>query len=104
MLGFEPVSSHMRSKRSTTEELLQGALLGTDQDLDWYIASSQQGDLRLSAPPSGQDAGGGARTRDRRVPADLRADTLATVPPTPPQTCSLLTLSSCCYHYLLSMS
>ncbi|GFO34464.1 hypothetical protein PoB_006096900 [Plakobranchus ocellatus] len=44
----------------------------------------QQGDLRLSGPPSGQGAGGGARTRDRRVPADLRADSLATVPPTPP--------------------
>ncbi|GFO15554.1 hypothetical protein PoB_004205900 [Plakobranchus ocellatus] len=42
-------------------------------------ASPQQGDLRLSGPPSGQDAGGGARTRDRRVPADLRADSLATV-------------------------
>ncbi|GFN76900.1 hypothetical protein PoB_000340600 [Plakobranchus ocellatus] len=49
-----------------------------------YIASPQQGDLRLSGPPSGQDAGGGARTRDRRVPADLRADSLATVPPTRP--------------------
>ncbi|GFN92307.1 hypothetical protein PoB_001881300 [Plakobranchus ocellatus] len=48
-----------------------------------YIASPQQGDLRLSGPPSGQGAGGGARTRDRRVPADLRADSLATVPPTP---------------------
>ncbi|GFO44481.1 hypothetical protein PoB_007098600 [Plakobranchus ocellatus] len=31
---------------------------------------------------SGQGAGGGARTRDRRVPADLRADSLTTVPPT----------------------
>ncbi|GFO00862.1 hypothetical protein PoB_002736700 [Plakobranchus ocellatus] len=49
-----------------------------------YIASPQQGDLRLSGPPSGQGAGGGARTSDRRVPADLRADSLATVPPTPP--------------------
>ncbi|GFO48775.1 hypothetical protein PoB_007528000, partial [Plakobranchus ocellatus] len=29
-----------------------------------YLASPQQGDLRLSGPPSGQDAGGGARTRD----------------------------------------
>ncbi|GFO22263.1 hypothetical protein PoB_004876800 [Plakobranchus ocellatus] len=48
-----------------------------------YIASPQQGDLRLSGPPSGQGAGGGARTRDRKVPADLRADSLATVPPTP---------------------
>ncbi|GFO13388.1 serine/threonine-protein kinase 32c [Plakobranchus ocellatus] len=39
---------------------------------------------RLSGPPSGQGAGGGARTRDRMVPADLRADSLATVPPKPP--------------------
>ncbi|GFN94253.1 hypothetical protein PoB_002075900 [Plakobranchus ocellatus] len=48
-----------------------------------YIASPRQGDLKLSSPPSGQDADGGARTRDRRVPADLRAGSLATVPPTP---------------------
>ncbi|GFN95640.1 hypothetical protein PoB_002214600 [Plakobranchus ocellatus] len=32
-----------------------------------YIACPQQGDLRLSGPPSGQSAGGGARTRDRMV-------------------------------------
>ncbi|GFO21112.1 hypothetical protein PoB_004761700 [Plakobranchus ocellatus] len=31
-----------------------------------YIASPQQGDLRLSDPPSGQGGGGGARTRARR--------------------------------------
>ncbi|GFO21646.1 hypothetical protein PoB_004815100 [Plakobranchus ocellatus] len=43
----------------------------------------QQGDLRLSGPPSGQGAGGGARTCDRRVPADLRAESQATVPPKP---------------------
>ncbi|GFO38720.1 hypothetical protein PoB_006522500 [Plakobranchus ocellatus] len=49
-----------------------------------YIASPQQGDLRLSGPPSGQGAGSGARTRDRKVPADLRADSQATVLPTPP--------------------
>ncbi|GFO09259.1 hypothetical protein PoB_003576400 [Plakobranchus ocellatus] len=36
-------------------------------------------------PPPGQSAGGGARTRDGRVPADLRADSQATVPPTPPE-------------------
>ncbi|GFO07155.1 hypothetical protein PoB_003366000 [Plakobranchus ocellatus] len=48
-------------------------------------ASPKQDDLRLSGPPSGQGAGGGTRTRDRGVPADLRADSLATVPPTPPQ-------------------
>ncbi|GFN79957.1 hypothetical protein PoB_000646300 [Plakobranchus ocellatus] len=29
-----------------------------------YIASPQQGDLRLSGPPPGQGAGGGARARD----------------------------------------
>ncbi|GFN95800.1 hypothetical protein PoB_002230600 [Plakobranchus ocellatus] len=44
----------------------------------------QQGDLRLSGPPSGQGACSGARTRDRRVPADLGADLLATLPPTAP--------------------
>ncbi|GFO09216.1 hypothetical protein PoB_003572100 [Plakobranchus ocellatus] len=36
---------------------------------------------RLSGPPSGRGAGGEARTRDRRVLADIRADSLATVPP-----------------------
>ncbi|GFO46934.1 hypothetical protein PoB_007343900 [Plakobranchus ocellatus] len=50
-----------------------------------YIASPQQGDLRLSGPPSGYCAGSGARTRDRRVPADLKVDSLATVPLTPPE-------------------
>ncbi|GFO29738.1 hypothetical protein PoB_005624300 [Plakobranchus ocellatus] len=46
------------------------------------IASPQQGDLRLSGSPSGQGAGGGNRTRDKRFPADLGADSLATMPPT----------------------
>ncbi|GFO03392.1 hypothetical protein PoB_002989700 [Plakobranchus ocellatus] len=49
-----------------------------------YIACPQHGDLRLSDPPLGQDISGGARTRNRRVPAELRADSLSTVPPTPP--------------------
>ncbi|GFO07656.1 hypothetical protein PoB_003416100 [Plakobranchus ocellatus] len=40
-------------------------------------------DLRLLGPPSGQGSGSGARTRDRRIPADLRADSPTTVPPTP---------------------
>ncbi|GFN84322.1 hypothetical protein PoB_001082800 [Plakobranchus ocellatus] len=35
-------------------------------------ARPQQGDLRLLDPPSGQGAGGGARTRNRRALADLR--------------------------------
>ncbi|GFO19740.1 craniofacial development protein 2-like [Plakobranchus ocellatus] len=50
------------------------------------LNNPQQGDLKLTGPPSGQGAGGGARTRDRKVPADLRADSLATVPPTPHRT------------------
>ncbi|GFN85895.1 hypothetical protein PoB_001240100 [Plakobranchus ocellatus] len=52
--------------------------------LGWFllIASPQQDDLRLSGPPSGQGTGGRARIRYRRVPADLRAVSLATVPPT----------------------
>ncbi|GFN88909.1 hypothetical protein PoB_001541500 [Plakobranchus ocellatus] len=33
-----------------------------------WSASPQQGDLRLSGPPSGQGAVGGVRTSDRRVP------------------------------------
>ncbi|GFO26296.1 Caprin family member 2 [Plakobranchus ocellatus] len=37
----------------------------------------------LLSPPSGQSAGGGARTRDRRVSAELRAGSLTTEPPTP---------------------
>ncbi|GFO18551.1 hypothetical protein PoB_004505600 [Plakobranchus ocellatus] len=43
----------------------------------FWTSSSKQGDLQLSGAPSGQTAGGGARTRNRRVPADLRADSLA---------------------------
>ncbi|GFO32454.1 hypothetical protein PoB_005895900 [Plakobranchus ocellatus] len=41
------------------------------------MANPQQGDIRLSGPPSGHDAGGGARTRDRKVRAHLSADSLA---------------------------
>ncbi|GFN86299.1 transmembrane protein [Plakobranchus ocellatus] len=49
-----------------------------------YNASSKQGDLRLSGPPSGQGASGGAQTPIRRVPVDLMAGSLFTVPLTPP--------------------
>ncbi|GFN90695.1 hypothetical protein PoB_001720100 [Plakobranchus ocellatus] len=49
-------------------------------------ASPHQGNLRLLGLPSGRGADGGARTRDRRVPAYLRADSQATVLPTPPYT------------------
>ncbi|GFO16898.1 hypothetical protein PoB_004340300 [Plakobranchus ocellatus] len=46
------------------------------------IIDPQQGDLRLSCPPSGQGAGGRARTRDRWIPAVIRTDSPAIVPPT----------------------
>ncbi|GFO25150.1 hypothetical protein PoB_005165500 [Plakobranchus ocellatus] len=48
-----------------------------------HNSSPQQSDLRLSGHPSGRSTGSGTRTRDRRVPAELRADSLVTVPPTP---------------------
>ncbi|GFO30914.1 hypothetical protein PoB_005741900 [Plakobranchus ocellatus] len=50
-----------------------------------YIASPQQGDLRLSGPPSDQGAGDRTRTRDSMVPAYLRAYSVATVPPKQPK-------------------
>ncbi|GFN81134.1 hypothetical protein PoB_000764000 [Plakobranchus ocellatus] len=52
---------------------------------DWilYIASPQQAYLRLPHLTSGQGAGSGARIRDRKVLAVLRADSLSTLPPTP---------------------
>ncbi|GFO30995.1 hypothetical protein PoB_005750000 [Plakobranchus ocellatus] len=46
------------------------------------ISGPQQGDLTLSGPLTGQGTGGGAQTRDRMVPVDLRVDSLMTVPPT----------------------
>ncbi|GFO37777.1 hypothetical protein PoB_006428200 [Plakobranchus ocellatus] len=49
-----------------------------------YIACLQQGDLKLSGPPSGHGAGCRARIRNRRAHADLRAGSLPTVPPMPP--------------------
>ncbi|GFN76674.1 hypothetical protein PoB_000318000 [Plakobranchus ocellatus] len=46
-------------------------------------ASSSSGDqsVTITITITGQGAGGVARTRDRRVPADFRAVSLATVPP-----------------------
>ncbi|GFO49326.1 hypothetical protein PoB_007583100 [Plakobranchus ocellatus] len=52
-------------------------------DLAEAIHGPQQGDLSLSGLPSGKNANGGAQTPDRRILADLRADSLATVPTTP---------------------
>ncbi|GFN83335.1 hypothetical protein PoB_000984100, partial [Plakobranchus ocellatus] len=73
------------SKTSKTIRVCRDLLnLFDPADVTPPAPSPQQGDLRLSGPPSGLGAGSGARTRDRRVPADLRADSQATVPPTPP--------------------
>ncbi|GFN96677.1 hypothetical protein PoB_002318300 [Plakobranchus ocellatus] len=52
-----------------------------------------QGHFRLSGPPSNQGAGGGTRTRDSRVPADVKADSLSIVPSTP-----LISVSMSQYH------
>ncbi|GFO21671.1 macrophage mannose receptor 1 [Plakobranchus ocellatus] len=59
---------------------------GTGLTSPWRGASPQQSDLRLQGHPSGQGAGGGAQTRDRRDPADRKAELLSTVPLTPPMT------------------
>ncbi|GFN94166.1 hypothetical protein PoB_002067200 [Plakobranchus ocellatus] len=78
-------------KHSTEEVKADTPVLAMDQPLhaltkaiQWnWPASPQHGDLRLSGPLSGQGASGGAQSRDRTVPADVRADSLATEPPTP---------------------
>ncbi|GFO03662.1 hypothetical protein PoB_003016700 [Plakobranchus ocellatus] len=53
--------------------------------LAFCVVNPQEGDLRLSDPPSGMGAGGGARAYDSRVPEHLRAGSLFTEPPRPPQ-------------------
>ncbi|GFO35559.1 hypothetical protein PoB_006206400 [Plakobranchus ocellatus] len=50
-----------------------------------HIACPQHCDLSFPGPPSGLKSSGGVRTRNRRVPAYLRAYSLSTVPPTPPE-------------------
>ncbi|GFO37073.1 hypothetical protein PoB_006357800 [Plakobranchus ocellatus] len=49
--------------------------------------SPQQGDLSFSDPPSGHGTSGGARTPNKRDPADLRDRLLSTVPPRPGLNC-----------------
>ncbi|GFN99276.1 hypothetical protein PoB_002578200 [Plakobranchus ocellatus] len=58
--------------------------LGHKRELAWllFVDSLHKGDLRLSSALTDQGAGEGDRTHDRRVPADLRADSLSTVPST----------------------
>ncbi|GFO46430.1 hypothetical protein PoB_007293500 [Plakobranchus ocellatus] len=51
----------------------------------WFlcIACPQQGDNMLSGPLSGQGVSGGAQSHVKRVPADLRTNSLFTAPPMP---------------------
>ncbi|GFN95118.1 hypothetical protein PoB_002162400 [Plakobranchus ocellatus] len=44
-----------------------------------------QDDLRLSGPPSCQGANYVIRTRDKRVPVDIKTSLPSTGPPTPPE-------------------
>ncbi|GFN81686.1 hypothetical protein PoB_000819200 [Plakobranchus ocellatus] len=55
---------------------------GEKEEEKVVVKNPQQSDLRLSGPPSGQIDDDGARTRNRRVAADLRANSLDTEPPT----------------------
>ncbi|GFO31941.1 hypothetical protein PoB_005844600 [Plakobranchus ocellatus] len=74
-VGFCPTLTHSRHHQCPPN-------MNKQDWLDWflYIASPQQSDLRLSGPTSGEGANSRARTRDRRVPEDLRVDMLATTP------------------------
>ncbi|GFN85111.1 hypothetical protein PoB_001161700 [Plakobranchus ocellatus] len=82
-------SSYLKARRKKQKTILFATVDGPsdattdDSDATQTGESPQHGDLRLSGPPSGQDAGGRVRTRDRIVPADLKADSLSTVPLTP---------------------
>ncbi|GFN91377.1 hypothetical protein PoB_001788300 [Plakobranchus ocellatus] len=78
---FEPASEVSQHPSDRLRYLLHHQHSIT-QKAKWF-KNTQQGDLRLSGPLSDQGAGGGARTRDRMVPSDLRVDSLASVPPTP---------------------
>ncbi|GFN97921.1 glucose dehydrogenase [Plakobranchus ocellatus] len=74
----------LMSRDYQASPIIDPGFLTEDSDVEFLFSSSpQQCDLRPSGHPSGQGAGGGARTRDRMTPADIRADSLVTVPPTP---------------------
>ncbi|GFN77316.1 hypothetical protein PoB_000382200 [Plakobranchus ocellatus] len=74
----DTVSPHVRDIRHCAFYIRKG-----ERKCQIKVKSTAR-DLGLSGPPLGQGAGGVARFRDTRAPADLRADSLATVPPTPP--------------------
>ncbi|GFO03957.1 receptor-type tyrosine-protein phosphatase kappa [Plakobranchus ocellatus] len=60
---------------------LRNVLLNIKQDV--VTSSLQHGDIRLLGPPSGQGGGDGTRILDNTFPANLRANSLSTVPATP---------------------
>ncbi|GFO49855.1 hypothetical protein PoB_007636000 [Plakobranchus ocellatus] len=53
------------------------------QNVVLRVGSKQEADVQTTGPPSDQDAVSAARNRDKRAPADLRTDSLGTMPPTP---------------------
>ncbi|GFO15178.1 hypothetical protein PoB_004168300 [Plakobranchus ocellatus] len=67
---------------SNTSDVMK-PFISVSDPMEKITRTPKQGDLKLSGPPSGQGAGGGARTRDRKVFEDLKADSLAIVRPTP---------------------
>ncbi|GFO04044.1 presenilin [Plakobranchus ocellatus] len=103
--GKSQKANYSSASSSTDEELMHVAkhvvmlfvpvtlcmllVVATTTSIDFYtekdeIYSPQQGDHRTSGSLSGQGASGGAQACYRRVPADLRADSVSTVPPTSP--------------------
>ncbi|GFO22231.1 endothelin-converting enzyme 1 [Plakobranchus ocellatus] len=72
-----------RGRHRVTEKLWEISRARGHGRIFLCTASPQQADLRLLGSPSGQGACSGARSHDRGVPADLRANSLTTVPPTP---------------------
>ncbi|GFO22100.1 hypothetical protein PoB_004860500 [Plakobranchus ocellatus] len=68
-------SNHLAAIIRTSDALSRNA-----PDKDCTHQNEDNMENQLSGPPSGQGTDGGARTRDRRVLAELRADSLATMP------------------------
>ncbi|GFO27592.1 hypothetical protein PoB_005409700 [Plakobranchus ocellatus] len=72
--------------KDSEHHLGQVFVLRTEQLCSGMINSAvacHQDDLRVLSPPSDQGIDAGAPTRDSRIPAELMADSLLTVPPTP---------------------
>ncbi|GFN92769.1 hypothetical protein PoB_001927500 [Plakobranchus ocellatus] len=79
----------LSSVGADVKSLIDSTLRKADQvtaTVPGQVAPASRGPGRLSGPASAQGAGDGARNRDRRVPADLRANSLATRPLTPQET------------------